>query len=319
MKKRVSVIGCGALGSIIAQSLTGMLREQYILLGILGATPQEPIKPAEELGCKAYGSLEALLADTPDYVVEAAGSDAVRQYGARILAAGSNLILLSVGALADETFRHSLGQAAEKCDCKIYLPSGAIGGLDVLRAMRLMDKDMKIRVENRKAPHSLEGAPGLAGKQLSIEREELVFSGSALEAIRSFPKNVNVAVAAALSGVGPENTTVEIVSVPGLEENSHEFHQAIVGQEGQKDGADGNQEAQRAAQAYKQEGEQVRILMQLCRSEAEHIHDGTHKANHFEDGEDDVLGALVPCLLGKGHDCPGCNYQQHHVFLIISQ
>ena len=56
---------------------------------------------------------------------------------------------------------------------------------------------------------------------LSIEREELVFSGSALEAIRSFPKNVNVAVAAALSGVGPENTTVEIVSVPGLEENSH--------------------------------------------------------------------------------------------------
>lgn len=221
MKKRVSVIGCGVLGSIIAQSLTGMLREQYILLGILGATPQEPIKPAEELGCKAYGSLESLLADTPDYVVEAAGGDAVRQYGARILTAGSNLILLSVGALADETFRHSLGQAAEKCDCKIYLPSGAIGGLDVLRAMRLMDKDMKIRVENRKAPHSLEGAPGLAGKQLSIEREELVFSGSALEAIRSFPKNVNVAVAAALSGVGPENTTVEIVSVPGLEENSH--------------------------------------------------------------------------------------------------
>ena len=224
MKKTVAVIGCGALGTAIAQALAELLGEKYSLLGILGQTPEEPKALADKTGSKAYSTLEQLMGDTPDYVVEAAGGDAVRQYGVKVLAGGSNLILLSVGALADHHFRQTLEKAAEESDRKIYLPSGAIGGLDVLRAMRLMGSEMKVRVENRKAPESLEGAPGLAGRCLSREQEELGFSGTALEAIQSFPKNVNVAVAAALSGIGPENTTVDIISVPGLEENTHCIH-----------------------------------------------------------------------------------------------
>lgn len=84
----------------------------------------------------------------------------MRQYGVKVLAGGSNLILLSVGALADHHFRQTLEKAAEESDRKIYLPSGAIGGLDVLRAMRLMGSEMKVRVENRKAPESLKGRRG---------------------------------------------------------------------------------------------------------------------------------------------------------------
>ena len=224
MKKTVAIIGCGALGGTIAQGVAERLKDHYTLVGMLGLTPEEPMELAEKAGGRPYGSFQQLLEDRPDYVVEAAGGEAVRQYGCQLLSGGSDLILLSVGALAEEALRSQLAAAAEETGRKIYLPSGAIGGLDVLRAMRLMGDGMKVRVENRKAPHSLAGAPGLAGRQLSQQQEELVFSGTAMEAIRSFPKNVNVAVAAALSGIGPENNTVEIVSVPGLEENTHCIH-----------------------------------------------------------------------------------------------
>lgn len=221
MKKTVAVIGCGALGGTVARAVTGHLGESYTLLGIMGSTPEEAEQLAGETGCRPLASLEELTAATPDYVVEAASVEAVRRYGTAVLEAGSHLIPLSVGALADPELYKALGGAAAKADRKVYIPSGAIGGLDVLRAMRLMGGEMTVRVENRKAPQGLEGAPALGGRRLSREEKELVFSGTADQAIQGFPKNVNVAVAAALSGLGTRSTMVDIYSVPGLAENIH--------------------------------------------------------------------------------------------------
>jgi aspartate dehydrogenase len=221
MKKTVAVMGCGALGSTIARAVAGELSEKYTLLGLAGATPEEPEALAGETGSRAFSSVEEMLEAQPDYVVEAASGDAVRSWGEEILRRGSNLILLSIGALADDDFREALGRAAEEADRKVHLPSGAIGGLDVLRAMSRMNSGLDVRVVNRKSPEGLEGAPGLGGRKLSWEEEEVVFSGTAQEAIHGFPKNVNVAVAAALAGTGPQHTWVEIHSVPGLQENTH--------------------------------------------------------------------------------------------------
>ena len=147
----------------------------------------------------------------------------MRQWGQAALAQGCHLVLLSVGALADKALYNELTQSARRAGRKIYLPSGAIGGLDVLRTMALMEKDMDVRVVNCKPPAGLAGAPGLM-RPLTGEKEEQVFSGTAWEAIQRFPKNVNVAVAAALAGAGLEGTQVEIRSVPGLTRNVHRIH-----------------------------------------------------------------------------------------------
>ncbi len=221
MKKTLAVIGCGALGSAIARAAAKELKESYTLLGLAGADPEEPAALAAETGSRAFASVEELIGAGPDYVVEAAGGDVVRRWGAEVLRGGSDFILLSIGALAERPLWEALSQAAGAAGRKVYLPSGAIGGLDVLRAMRLMGDGMEMRVVNCKSPDGLEGAPGLGGRGLSRSEEELIFSGSALEAIHGFPKNVNVAVAASLAGPGPERTQVEIRSVPGLRDNTH--------------------------------------------------------------------------------------------------
>ena len=78
-------------------------------------------------------------------------------------------------------------------------------------------------IENFKAPRSLNGAPYLNGEDLPKDEERLVFSGNAIEAIAGFPKNVNVAVASALTSVGTEQMKVEITSIPGLEDNIHKI------------------------------------------------------------------------------------------------
>ena len=221
MKKTLAVIGCGALGGTIARAAAKELRESYTLLGLAGASPEEPEALAAQTGSRAFASVEELFGAKPDYVVEAAGGEVVRRWGEAVLRSGSDLILLSIGALAEQELWDGLSRAAREAGRKVYLPSGAIGGLDVLRAMRLMGEGMEMRVENCKSPDGLEGAPGLEGRALSRTEEELIFSGSARDAIHGFPKNVNVAVAASLAGPGPDHTRVEIRSVPGLRDNTH--------------------------------------------------------------------------------------------------
>ena len=163
---------------------------------------------------------------------QAAGVAAAREHAEKILASGSSLILLSCGALADEGFVERLKNAAQRGGSVLHIPSGAIGGYDLLRTLafrqgqlrtRGREVDLKVRVDNFKNPHSLAGAPGLAGFSPSIlkEKREQVFAGSAREAIKGFPKNVNVAVGAAVASAGIDETRVTITSDPELVENVH--------------------------------------------------------------------------------------------------
>lgn len=105
-------------------------------------------------------------------------------------------------------------------NCRVHLPAGAVGGLDVLRASMLME-DAEVNITTEKSPQSLNGAPFLAGRALSQDKAEEIFSGSAKEAINHFPENVNVAVATALATTGVEHTKVSVNSIPGYESNKH--------------------------------------------------------------------------------------------------
>ena len=215
--EKIGIVGCGALGSMIARELQTM-QADYQLIGIVDRNLKQAQLVAELCGTTAYESVEALLAQKPDYVIEVAGVEAAKAMGAGILRR-CHLVLVSIGAMANEKDRNQFLEAAKASGHKIYVVNGAIGGLDVMRTFCAMG-EVKASIENKKAPESLEGAPYLQGRLLSKEQEETIFTGSVDEAIAGFPKNVNVAVSTALASEDI-HTQVIIQSVPHLEENCH--------------------------------------------------------------------------------------------------
>lgn len=220
-EKCVVVIGYGALGKILVQGIQEKLKGLYRLAGVWEQQP-EAAEAARKTGIKVYASFEELVEERPDYVVEIASKEAVETCGERILANGMDLVVTSVGALADSGLYDRLRLAAEAGGQKVYVTSGAVGGFDVLQTIEAMG-GARGRIENFKAPDSLNGAPYLEGRSLSEEVPERVFTGTAREAIKGFPKNVNVAVASAIASVGVDQMEVIIESRPGLADNIHKI------------------------------------------------------------------------------------------------
>ncbi len=207
---RLALIGCGAIGSEIVEAVKrGVVRAELAALMDLYPERCEALRPGPET--LVTKSLDALLATNPDIVVEAASQQAVREYGPRILEAGKTLVVLSVGALLDEETLTSLRRAAERGGGRVYAPTGAIAGLDAVRAARLAGIE-RVLLRTRKSPKSL---------GVQVDRETVLFRGPAREAVKRYPFNVNVAAALALAaGVEP---TVEIVADPSVDRNIHEI------------------------------------------------------------------------------------------------
>ena len=83
-----------------------------------------------------------------------------------------------------------------------------------------------VRMITRKPVRGLDGAPYLVERNISIAEltEPLqIFRGSPREAATGFPANLNVAVALALAGIGPDRTVLEIWADPSLSRNSHQI------------------------------------------------------------------------------------------------
>ena len=184
--KRVAIIGCGALGTTLMRIVKERLSDRYTLCGVMAAHMEHAQEAAARWGCHAYGSVQALIGDRPDIVVELAGAAAVRGHAETILRAGIPLAVASVGALADDALRERLAAAARAGETALYVISGAVGGFDALRTLA-MQGGVELTVDNVKAPRSLTGAPYLEGRALSETSEQLAFDGSARVVIRSCP------------------------------------------------------------------------------------------------------------------------------------
>ena len=130
------------------------------------------------------------------------------------------MVIVSIGALADDDFRHRLTDTAQEMNRKVYLPNGAIGALDLMQTFALMG-GAEVTIGNTKAPRSLEGAPYLKGQSLPTDKKTVIFEGTVGDAINGFPKNVNVAVAAAIASGTLNEATVRITSDPLSSENIH--------------------------------------------------------------------------------------------------
>ena len=219
--KKAALIGCGALGSFVAHGLKKILSGDYELTGVLDLRAEAAQELAKECDTRACANLDELLSDA-EMIIETAGGEVVRTYGETVLNSGCDLVTLSVGALSDKNLKSALENAARSAGKKVYVVNGALGGLDVLQTMSMMAPTTAL-ISITKAPESLNGAPFLEGKGLPENKTVKIFEGSVDDAIRGFPKNVNVAVATALASNCPD-TKVIITSVPGMKDNKHCVH-----------------------------------------------------------------------------------------------
>lgn len=223
MKKlRLALLGCGKLNGIVAEALEKGLLSDYELVGALGRDKKRAADFAKRHHCKACRSIEELMEMKPDYTAEAASVRAVRDYSETILKGGSNLVLLSIGALADKKFYEQVKKTAETSGNRVYIASGAVGGFDVLRTASLMSP-IKASILSEKDPEVAARMPLKTEAGPDLEDRKTVFSGTAKEAINLLSTQVNVAIAAALASAGPENTDMEIQAVPGFKGDQYQI------------------------------------------------------------------------------------------------
>jgi aspartate dehydrogenase len=196
------MIGFGAIGREVESALA-RLGESASLRAVLvrpGRTAPHPVH-----------DVDALIKSRPTVVLECAGHLAVKEFAPALLRAGIDVIISSVGVLADDAVRAEL-LAAERGGGRALLPAGAIAGLDGLLAARLAGLD-EVTYTSFKPPHAWRGTAAEQVLDLDHpEQEREFFAGSAREAALAYPKNVNVGVAIALVGLGMDATRVRLVS-----------------------------------------------------------------------------------------------------------
>jgi aspartate dehydrogenase len=209
---RVGLIGLGA----IARGVLALLSPQDNI-DVVGALVRDTSKPRDEKSPPICGDLGELLARGPEVVVEAAGHTALRCYGPPVLQSGLDLLMVSVGILADAETYCALEAAAQDGHSRAIVVSGAIGALDAI-ASAAVGGLTSVTHTTRKPARALlsrEEAADLAGP-----RE--LYAGSAREGVLRFPESINVASAVSLAGIGLDRTQVRVIADPGVDRNRHE-------------------------------------------------------------------------------------------------
>ena len=218
-KKKIGIVGCGAIGEGVALFIDRKLKQKAHLVALADVDKDKAISLKRRLSCNPkIVSINALI-DSVDLIIEVASQDAADYILKRAIKRGKDAIILSMGALLKN--RTLLKQAGIK-DSTIYIPSGAICGVDGLSALSV-GCIKEVCLTTSKPPRGLMGAEYLKSKNISLKglkKEKVVFRGTVKEAIKSFPKNINVA-ATLLMASNFSNVKVCIKADPRLRRNTH--------------------------------------------------------------------------------------------------
>ncbi|WP_296874754.1 aspartate dehydrogenase [uncultured Methanobrevibacter sp.] len=206
---KVGIIGCGAIANIITTSIVPEENDIEIAYFF-----DKDIERAENLASLAGGvavlNFDDMLNDV-DLILECAAPVSVKEYAPTVLSRGIDMIVMSIGALMDNAFYDELKSLAKENNAKIHLPSGAIVGLDGIKAVAKFGLK-EVSLVTRKSPKSL-------GKD--IDTEEVLFEGKASDAVKEFPLNINVA--ATISIACQKDIDVKIIVDPNVDRNVHEI------------------------------------------------------------------------------------------------
>lgn len=211
------IIGCGTIASII----TDFAADGKLDIDLKFFYDMD-MEKAENLASQVDGTVVHDvndMVDDVDLIIEAASHEAVVKIVPQIVKNGKDVIIMSLGALIDSKFRNYLEKLAKKNNSRIYAPSGAVVGLDGIKAASI-GEIMEVTLVTRKSPESL---------GISVDKETVLYEGKAKDAVRKFPMNINVA--AALSIAYGKEVNVKIIADPNMNRNCHEVY--VVGDFGE--------------------------------------------------------------------------------------
>ncbi|MFC1510508.1 aspartate dehydrogenase domain-containing protein [Candidatus Omnitrophota bacterium] len=230
-KLKIGIIGCGAIGSRIAKSVKTDLKNDYVLSALYDVNEDTLKKLSKSPSLKKL--IKSSITQTikaSDFLVETTNAVNVRTIIKEALAARKSVLSVNVGKLlnAQDLFR-----LAKRNNCRILLPSGAVAGIDTIKAASLINIK-KIDLITRKPLKGLKDNPYLTKKGIEvtkIKKETILFSGKVDTAVKAFPKNINVAATLALACNNKNKLTIKIITSPAFKQNSHEIN--ITGDFGQ--------------------------------------------------------------------------------------
>ncbi|MEM7508646.1 MAG: aspartate dehydrogenase [Pseudomonadota bacterium] len=218
MTLTVAIAGLGAIGMRVARALDKGEIEGMRLSAVSARDQAAAAARVADFAVPPQVMAAEDLAAHSDIVIECAPKAIFAELAASVIDAGKVFVPLSVGALLD---RMGLVDRARETGARIVVPTGAIIGLDTIRAMAVGEIH-EVTLQTRKPPNGLEGAPHLVENAIdvmSLTEAAMVFKGNARQAARGFPANVNVAAALSLAGIGPERTMVEVWADPAIDRN----------------------------------------------------------------------------------------------------
>ncbi|MBI3324239.1 MAG: DUF108 domain-containing protein [Candidatus Omnitrophica bacterium] len=228
MMTRVGIVGCGAIGSALAKAVDRSYADRAKVVALADCELAHAKQLQQQLRSRpSIVSIPELIRRS-QLVVEAASVSVAERVARLALAADRDVLVMSAGGLLAGGWR----PAARRSRGRLYVPSGALSGLDGLKAMAL-GTIRRIRLTTTKPPKALASAPGVRalGKRLEqLRRRRVVFRGSPAQAVRAFPQNTNVAATMALGCAWQTARpscrvpmTVQVVADPAAIGNRHEL------------------------------------------------------------------------------------------------
>ncbi len=224
-KLKIGIVGCGAIGSSLAKAVVEEYFQDARLAAIYDIDPEKSRSLSRAL--RKNGSLVAAgltqAIEKADLVIEASSAAAAWKIARSTLKNRRDIMIMSVGGILSRLDR--LRGLARRSNARVYIPSGAISGIDALKAAATGRID-KVVLTTTKNPRAFKGVeyvekkwPGLG----SLKEPVILFSGSAERAVGLFPRNINVAAVLSLAGTGARHTKVVIIACASERKNMHEI------------------------------------------------------------------------------------------------
>ncbi|AIY04573.1 aspartate dehydrogenase [Planococcus sp. PAMC 21323] len=208
----IGIIGTGNIAAYLLEQINVNQLVDGKITAVFGRNKRVGPRLSEQYHIDFYTNIEEFLNTPLDIVVEASTIEAASLYVEDVVAHKKDLVVSSIGVFKETAFLDRVKELAASLGTTVFLPSGAIGGLDVLQSAKAAGGLTRVQITTRKSPASL---------GIESEEEQIVFEGSAYQAVEKFPKNVNVALVLAIAGIGVEKTNVRVIVDPAVTQNSH--------------------------------------------------------------------------------------------------
>ncbi|MBF0511249.1 MAG: DUF108 domain-containing protein [Candidatus Omnitrophica bacterium] len=220
---RVGILGCGAIGSRIARSIKTECGDRAMVTALFDINPVKATHLQKDLPCKniVKTSYQDLLKSC-DFVVEAVNAADTRDLVLKAILARKDVLVMSVGKFIEG---ESIFKIAQKQGVRVLIPSGALAGIDAIKAASLKRID-SIKLTTRKPVYGFAGNSYVKTQKIDLSRikkETLLFEGKVQEAVKCFPQNINVAATIALASGCVEKLRIRITTSPEFKVNSHEI------------------------------------------------------------------------------------------------